>query len=232
MPLFCSPSKPNVWLAPAAEFWAKRQGEADARRFGIHELDGAKVDNDNIVRLSDGTVLRAVEVIPAKLPLKPSELDWRIVRNHVRPAPGDRVTDGVPLCEVAHAIHPRDTRRSAKLGGEPSQDRIGSGCRVRERTPVHIHDCSVQVNRSRIDPCGTQRHAQVIDGGDETGAKEVGPDAIRDRAGYSTTDRFGSGGSRNRTRRADPEIVSGHQTHFAGYQDHFGRWRRLCTVRG
>jgi hypothetical protein len=81
---FCSRAtrKPVVvWLATAAEFWAKRQGEADARLFRILELNGAKADNDSIVRLSDGTVLRAVEVIPAKLPLKPSDLEWRIVHN-------------------------------------------------------------------------------------------------------------------------------------------------------
>jgi hypothetical protein len=39
----------------------------------------ARADNDGIVRLPDGAIVRAVEVIPAKLPLKPSELDWRIV---------------------------------------------------------------------------------------------------------------------------------------------------------
>jgi hypothetical protein len=70
-----------VSLATSAEFTAKCQGEEDARRFSIFELDGAKADNDNIVRLLDGTVLRAVEVIPAKLPLKPSDLDWRIVHH-------------------------------------------------------------------------------------------------------------------------------------------------------
>lgn len=70
-----------VSLATSAEFRAKRQGEADARRFSIFELDGAKVNNNGIVRLSDGAVLRAVEVIPAKLPLKPSDLDWRIVHH-------------------------------------------------------------------------------------------------------------------------------------------------------
>src|SRR4051794_12032938 len=62
------------WLATAAKFWAKPQGEADARQFCINELDGAKADNDSVVRLSDGTVLRAVEVIAAKLPREPSEL--------------------------------------------------------------------------------------------------------------------------------------------------------------
>jgi hypothetical protein len=81
---FCSRAtgKPVVvWLATAAEFWAKRQGAADARQFCIHELDGAKADNDGIVRLSDGTVLRAVEVVAAKLPREPSELARRIVHH-------------------------------------------------------------------------------------------------------------------------------------------------------
>jgi hypothetical protein len=68
-----------VSLATSAGFRAKCQGEADARRFSIFELDGAKVDNNGIVRLSSGLMLRAVTVIPAKLPLKPSELDYRIV---------------------------------------------------------------------------------------------------------------------------------------------------------
>jgi hypothetical protein len=70
-----------VSLATSAQFEAKRQGEADARLFSIFDLDGAKVDNNGSVRLSDGTVLRAVEVIPANLPLKPSELDWLIVHH-------------------------------------------------------------------------------------------------------------------------------------------------------
>jgi hypothetical protein len=72
-----------VSLATSAEFRAKRQGEADARRFSIFELDGAKTNNNGIVRLSNGAVLRAVEVLPAKLPLKPSDLDWRIVHHVV-----------------------------------------------------------------------------------------------------------------------------------------------------
>jgi hypothetical protein len=70
-----------VSLATSAEFRAKCQGEKDTRRFSILELDGARVDYNGIVRLSDGAVVRAVEVIPAKLPLKPSDLDWRIVHH-------------------------------------------------------------------------------------------------------------------------------------------------------
>jgi hypothetical protein len=73
-----------VSLATSAQFNAKRQGESAARTFSIFELDGATVANDGSVRLSDGTILRAVEVIPANLPLKPSELDWRIVRHVIR----------------------------------------------------------------------------------------------------------------------------------------------------
>ena len=37
------------------------------------------MDGNGKVALLDGTNLRAVEVIPAHLPLEPSELDWRIV---------------------------------------------------------------------------------------------------------------------------------------------------------
>jgi hypothetical protein len=68
-----------VCLATSAEFRAKYQGETISRQFRIFELDGAEIDNYGIVRLPGGAVLRAVEVIPVKLPLKPSELDWRIV---------------------------------------------------------------------------------------------------------------------------------------------------------
>jgi hypothetical protein len=70
-----------VSLPTASEFRAKCQGEKNARRFSILELDGAKADDDGVVRLSDGRVLRAVEIIPANLPLEPSELTWRIVHH-------------------------------------------------------------------------------------------------------------------------------------------------------
>src|SRR5713226_6208348 len=72
-----------VSLATSAEFWAIRQGEVEACRYRIFELNGAKVDNSGVVRLSGGAVLRAVTVIPAKLPLKPSELDFRIIHHTI-----------------------------------------------------------------------------------------------------------------------------------------------------
>ncbi len=70
-----------VSLPASVRFKANPQGEADPCLFSIFELDGAKVDNNGSVRLPDGTVLRAVEVIPANLPLKPSVLDWLIVHH-------------------------------------------------------------------------------------------------------------------------------------------------------
>ena len=102
-----------VSLATAADFWAICQGEADARRFPILELDGASANNDSIVRLLDGTVLRAVEVVPAKLPRNPSELDWKIIhhvisivkvenqcyrsfREHAKPACADVPEEMIP----------------------------------------------------------------------------------------------------------------------------------------
>lgn len=70
-----------VSLPTAAGFDAKCKGENDARKFNISELDGAQVDSNGIVRLPGGMVIRAVEVLPAELPLNPSDLDWRIVHH-------------------------------------------------------------------------------------------------------------------------------------------------------
>jgi hypothetical protein len=105
-----------VSLATSAGFWAIRQGEVEACWFSIFELDGAKVDNGGLVRLSGGAIVRAVTVIPAKLPLKPSELDFRIVhhvisiigaqdrcyrslREHAKPSCPDVVEEMIPAIQ-------------------------------------------------------------------------------------------------------------------------------------
>jgi hypothetical protein len=48
--------------------------------FEISRLDGAIVSARGSVRLTDGTELRAVEVVPSYMPIEPSELDWRVVQ--------------------------------------------------------------------------------------------------------------------------------------------------------
>jgi hypothetical protein len=68
-----------VSLPTSAEFHAMRLGAARRDRFDIALLDGSTVDGNGNVLVTDGPTLRAVEVVPARLPLEPSKLDWRIV---------------------------------------------------------------------------------------------------------------------------------------------------------
>lgn len=72
-----------VSLPTSAEFQGRRSGSPEGDRFDIARLDGAVADGRGGVRLNDGTMLRAVEVIPAYLPEEPSELDWRIVHHTI-----------------------------------------------------------------------------------------------------------------------------------------------------
>lgn len=52
---------------------------SERRQIAADCLDCATVEADCTVRLASGKVLRAVEVIPALLPIEPSDTDWRIV---------------------------------------------------------------------------------------------------------------------------------------------------------
>lgn len=70
-----------VALTLSDKFRARRDNEAHVSQFSISDLDGATVDYRGIVRLSDGSMIRTVKVVPAKLPLKPSKLDWQIVHH-------------------------------------------------------------------------------------------------------------------------------------------------------
>ena len=90
-----------ISLPTAARFRAKLRSAA-WHDFDIFRLNGAAVDSGGTVRLADGTLLRAVEVIPANLPNEPSELAWRIVRYAVELAGAQvrcyrHLADGLPL---------------------------------------------------------------------------------------------------------------------------------------
>ena len=67
-----------ISLPTAARFRAKWLGCAERRGGDIFALDQATVDGMGNVTLADGRLLQAVEIIPARLPMTPSELDWRI----------------------------------------------------------------------------------------------------------------------------------------------------------
>ena len=66
-----------VSLPSAIRFTARTLSGND--EFDVARLSGAVVQASGQVRLSDGTNVSAVEVLPVRLPLEPSTLDWKIV---------------------------------------------------------------------------------------------------------------------------------------------------------
>lgn len=68
-----------VSLPTSAQFSAIQTRTSRRVRFDIVQLDGATVDSDGNVDPIGAEPFSAVEVIPARLPLEPSELDWRIL---------------------------------------------------------------------------------------------------------------------------------------------------------
>jgi hypothetical protein len=83
---FDAPSDQEVFfvsLPTSGRFNGRREGSSRPATFEISQLDGALVDANATVRLRNGELLRAVEVVPASLPLEPSELDWKIVHHTI-----------------------------------------------------------------------------------------------------------------------------------------------------
>ena len=70
-----------VSLPTSKQFKAYRTNARQRGCFDIAELHGAVVDGSGKVLLANGIALRAVEVVPARLPLEPTELDWRIIHH-------------------------------------------------------------------------------------------------------------------------------------------------------
>jgi hypothetical protein len=79
--IFDVPGRENgyaVWL-PSAEYALARGSGDQWREYLIENFDGAVVDATATTRLISGEIIRAVEIKPARLPLAPTDLDWRIV---------------------------------------------------------------------------------------------------------------------------------------------------------
>ena len=70
----------RVSLPTSAWFSARPETKRGRQEFDVSRLQDAVVTADGVVILSDGTPLRAVEVVPTHLPYHPSELDERILR--------------------------------------------------------------------------------------------------------------------------------------------------------
>jgi hypothetical protein len=80
--LFAAPWEDTTYcvaLPTAARFKGYREGSTRYDHFAIIRLNKAEVDASGTVVLADETILDAVKVIPARMPLEPSELDWMIV---------------------------------------------------------------------------------------------------------------------------------------------------------
>ena len=69
-----------VSLPTAKHFLAYRPNAPQRDRFEIEQLHRAVLDDTGNVLPHNGVTLRAVEFIPARLPLEPTEVDWRIIR--------------------------------------------------------------------------------------------------------------------------------------------------------
>jgi hypothetical protein len=79
---FDSPDRKTVCcvsLPTSTHFSAIPHDLPVSRRFEIARLVRAQIDHCGHVRLNDGSQVRAVEIEPARLPIKPSNLDWHIV---------------------------------------------------------------------------------------------------------------------------------------------------------
>jgi hypothetical protein len=73
-----------VSLPTSKQFRARRPNTSEYERLDIAQLHEATLDGTGNVRLTDGATLRAVEVLPARLPLAPSTLDWLILYHTIR----------------------------------------------------------------------------------------------------------------------------------------------------
>jgi len=79
--LFSAPDGTTYVVALPTSRWflARDETSQERQKLDICKLDRAIVDGDGNVVLQDGARLRAVEVMPHRLPLDPSDTDWRIV---------------------------------------------------------------------------------------------------------------------------------------------------------
>jgi hypothetical protein len=64
---------------PSAEYCYGSWTNGDRERYHIELLDRGTVDTRGDVWLTDGGTIHAVEIEPARLPLRPTFLDWRLV---------------------------------------------------------------------------------------------------------------------------------------------------------
>jgi hypothetical protein len=89
-----------VSLATSARFRGRTGSSSRHMELEISLLDGAEVCSDSSILLVDGTRLRAVEVVPTRLPYKPSKLDEQVLRHVISLTKADNcyrsIREGLP----------------------------------------------------------------------------------------------------------------------------------------
>jgi hypothetical protein len=89
-----------VSLPTSSRFRALSDTNSRHQLFEISLLDDAEVCADGSVQLADGSRLRAVEVIPTRLPYEPSDRDERILRHVISLTGSDHcyrsIREGLP----------------------------------------------------------------------------------------------------------------------------------------
>jgi len=105
---------------PSANRVRARFDQGQLVEFDISRLDGAIADGQGSVRLSDGAVIRSVEIIPALLPYNITALDCAILRQTIlelgieeecRYDPGDLDSERLEIALLYKAVD------CSKLGG-------------------------------------------------------------------------------------------------------------------
>ena len=112
-----------VQLPTALTFRAKLDRAPEFQEFEIGRLGGASVNGEGQVRLSDGTHLRGVEVIPANLPYNITPVDWAVIRQTIAELGIEEECRYVPTDPALREIVPDlidDPIDCSKLSGHPA----------------------------------------------------------------------------------------------------------------
>jgi hypothetical protein len=111
-----SPSAESTFipLQSGNTFRAIEDITSQRREYPIEVLDGGTVSHDAVVTLQDGTTLRAVEIIPGRLPYQFTPLDEKIIHAAISVAQ----IEGSAYRSFREGLPEEDTKRTVVTGAE------------------------------------------------------------------------------------------------------------------
>jgi hypothetical protein len=145
----------SVWLRSSKTCRA-RYG-AELLDLDTGELADATVDIDGNVTLVDGRVIRAVQIAPAKLPYKVTELDWQIVHQTISSVEaGDRCyvrpmgLEGPNFIEIARKFNLVDCSALQRLDQIPYLKAIQGDLLEREPDSLNVSQQKISDTLSKF----------------------------------------------------------------------------------